>query len=714
MTLTLLLIIMILAMALASGIALFQWRKSIGALNDAVDSIAKLTEGNLGAARLVTGRKMSASEKRLAEALSALATKLSTETNERRVIGQGLYSVGNELDQEMTKAAIVVKGISAGAKTVNDQVLDQSAGIEETAVTIKRILENLDRQNASIESQAAAVGQTSAAVEQMIANSRSIARNTAQMDESFGELQSALKDGNDKLEAMIHRTAEISKQSERLQEANDVISSIASQTNLLAMNAAIEAAHAGDSGRGFAVVSQEIRKLAESAAEQSKQIASTIKTIRSGIGELDGDSTDTDRAFATVRERISGISMLEAQIKSAMDEQGEGSRNIMESTLRLREITEDVHNGSEEMSTGSRAIESEMARLIEGNTRVAETVTDIIKNTGHMEITVGTVKEMSRRDKGLSDTLYANVLSYKTDETILRLGYSQSKTHPRHLSAERLARWVEEKSGGKLRLELFPAEMLGSEMEMVKDAAKGALDMVITPLQREFEPKMGLFELPFLFPSYKEVAAILEDPLVDEIASSLPGKGLRALAYWESGFVQITNNARPIRVPQDLAGLRIRAVESEMTSRTLKALGAAPVSLPFTKVYEALASGEIDGQENTVANIEGARLYEVQKHAAILNYKNAFAIVTISERVWQTLSAEHQAILRKGARSLTRDHLKMIADNEAAAVARLEKNGMEVSRPSVEPFRAAAQVVYEYAATELGREWVDRIEKAAR
>jgi tripartite ATP-independent transporter DctP family solute receptor len=331
-----------------------------------------------------------------------------------------------------------------------------------------------------------------------------------------------------------------------------------------------------------------------------------------------------------------------------------------------------------------------------------------------MEITVETVKEMSRRDKGLSDTLYANVLSYKTGETILRLGYSQSKSHPRHLSAERLAAWAAEKSGGSLRLELFPAEMLGSEPKMVKDAAEGALDMVITPLQREYEPRMGLFELPFLFPSYQQVGSVLKNPLVDEIASGLTSKGLRALAYWESGFVQITNNVRPIRGPQDLEGLRIRAVESEMTSRTLKALGAVPVSLPFVKVYEALASGEIDGQENTVANIEGARLYEVQKYAAILNYKNAFAIVTISESVWRTLSAGHQAILREGARSLMDEHLKMIAENEAATIARLEKNGMEVTRPQVEPFRAKAQSVYDYAASQLGRDWVDRIVKAVR
>jgi tripartite ATP-independent transporter DctP family solute receptor len=225
---------------------------------------------------------------------------------------------------------------------------------------------------------------------------------------------------------------------------------------------------------------------------------------------------------------------------------------------------------------------------------------------------------------------------------------------------------------------------------------------------------MGLFELPFLFPSYQQVGSFLDGPILEELAGSLPPKGLRVLAFLESGFIQITNNVRPIRGPQDLAGLRIRTGENDMTIRTLKALGAVPLPMPFAKVYEALASGEIDGQENPVANIEGARLYEVQKFAAILNYKNAFASVMISESVWRTLSAGHQAILREGARGLMAAHLKMVEEREAAAVDRLQKNGMELTRPPAEPFRAAVRVVYEQAAAQFGKEWVDRFVNAVR
>jgi TRAP-type C4-dicarboxylate transport system substrate-binding protein len=193
------------------------------------------------------------------------------------------------------------------------------------------------------------------------------------------------------------------------------------------------------------------------------------------------------------------------------------------------------------------------------------------------------------------------------------------------------------------------------------------------------------------------------------MAQGLPAKGLRALAFWESGFVQITNNLRPIHKPQDMAGLRIRTGENDLTILTLKSLGSIPVPLPFAETYDALATGKVDGQENPIPNIEGARLYEVQKHLAVLNYKNAFATVMISERAWQGLSAEHRSVLKEAARGLMSEHLKIIETNQTAALERLEKYGMEISMPQSGVFREAVRSVYEQVASKFGKGWVERV-----
>lgn len=702
------------ALSLACVVALFALvlhRRSSRTMDAAADLLERVAGGDLSEARRPRSSARGAAGGRLMRAIAGLAEKIAEEADERRSMGQDLYSVGRQLDQEMEKAASVVSGIGSGAQAVNDRIIDQSASIEETAATIHRIIENLEKQDASIESQAAAVSHTAAAVEQMIANSGTIARSIEQMDSAFGELQESLSKGNDRLSKMISRTGDISAQSESLEEANDVISSIAAQTNLLAMNAAIEAAHAGNSGKGFSVVAQEIRKLAESAAGQSHQIAAKIKTIRGAIAELDGDSSLTDQAFASVRQRIGNLATLETQIKSAMDEQGEGSRSIMESTGRLRQITEDVRGGSGEMVSGSRAIASEMSRLIAGNSSIQEAAAEIGKNAGFLGSTVSSVKGLSGTNKELSDSLYARSSSYDTGERILRLGYGQSKTHPRHATAVLLSKWVAEKTGGRLRLELFPSEILGSERQMTKDVSEGVLEMTLTSTHLEYEPRFGLLELPFLFSDFRQAAAALEGSIGDELGAALPRKGLRALGFWASGFRQITNNARPIRVPEDIKGLRIRSSENEMTVRILKTLDAVPLPLPFNKVYAALSSGEIDGQENPLLNIEGARFYEVQKYISLLNYKLAYACFFVSEKVWGALPAEFQEVLREGAKRFAKEHHRLVAESEAACLERLEKFGMEVSRPDVESFRAATSKLYAEASKTFGVEWVERVRK---
>ena len=264
----------------------------------------------------------------------------------------------------------VVSEMSQDIEDVNSQVNIQNNGVVETSATTELIFNNLGGLNNLIREQAANVIQSSASVEQMIANIQAVTKTIDFMSNTFANLQIASDDGKTKISNVVEIINHISEQSEKLQEANGAIESIASQTNLLAMNAAIEAAHAGDVGRGFAVVADEIRKLAEMSNIQSKEITSNIKTIRTFIQTGTTTSTVADNSFQSILDQIRLLAQYLGQIKIAMDEQSEGSRQILEATTQINGITTQVRAGSGKMMEDIQAINTEMQKLLTGSAHV--------------------------------------------------------------------------------------------------------------------------------------------------------------------------------------------------------------------------------------------------------------------------------------------------------------------------------------------------------
>lgn len=306
--------------------------------------------------------------------------------------------------------------------------------------------------------------------------------------------------------------------------------------------------------------------------------------------------------------------------------------------------------------------------------------------------------------------------SGKKAEIELKLGYSSPTSNPWHICAEKFAKYVNEQTKGKVKVSLFPAEMLGSDAQMAEMIKMGTLDMQIAPqgVVSNYEPKMAILGLPFLFDSTEKVAKVVDGPIGEELAKDLPAKGIRVLAYWENGLRQTTNNKKPIEKPEDLKGMKIRTPEDKMTVSIYKALGASPAPLAYSELYMALSQGVFDGQENPVTNIHASKLYEVQKYLSITNHKYEGKPFLISEKTWKTLPQDVQKVIQDGAKKYAIENRAMFKESDSKLLEDLKAKGMKVNTPDLEPFRKACESVYAEWESVFGKDLIEKIRSEAK
>jgi methyl-accepting chemotaxis protein len=274
-----------------------------------------------------------------------------------------LFDIGNELAGSMAQTAAAINQITANIQNIKARVINQSASVAETNATMEQITLNINRLNSHIENQSTSVSQSSTAVEEMLANIQSVTATLVANMGNVNALSDASGVGHTGIREVAADIQEIARESEGLLEINAVMENIASQTNLLSMNAAIEAAHAGEAGKGFAVVADEIRKLAEDSGEQSKTISAVLKRIKASIDKITASTGNVITKFDAIDTGVKTVSDQEGSIKNAMEEQGAGSKQILEAIARLNEISRQVKSGSEEMLQGSREVIQESKNL---------------------------------------------------------------------------------------------------------------------------------------------------------------------------------------------------------------------------------------------------------------------------------------------------------------------------------------------------------------
>ena len=262
------------------------------------------------------------------EGFNSFTAKLQSIVSELKKSKEQLSTAGEKMHDCSKETASSNTQILQNIDMVSERISNQSASVEQTAGAVNQIASNIESLERMIEQMVQSVSQASSAVEEMIGNIDSVNDSVKKMADQFDELEETSSVGTEKQKDVNDKIVQIEQESVMLQEANAAIANIASQTNLLAMNAAIEAAHAGEAGKGFAVVADEIRKLSETSSIQSKTIGTQLKKIRDSITSVVTASRLSSEAFSSVTQKIQSTDMLVNQIKGAMQEQAEGSRQI--------------------------------------------------------------------------------------------------------------------------------------------------------------------------------------------------------------------------------------------------------------------------------------------------------------------------------------------------------------------------------------------------
>ena len=381
-------------------------------LNKLKESISEISSGN---ADLTNRIEIHTNDEigEVVKGFNLFTDKLQNIIKDVKDSKDSLLNVGDGLSGVAANTTTGIASVNNVISQMSTQLNTQVSSVQQTATAVNEISSNIESLERMIISQSSGVQQASAAVEEMIGNITSVNTSIEKMADLFTDLQDHAEGGVQKQDVVNEIIKQIEEKSVSLQEANQVISDIANQTNLLAMNAAIEAAHAGDQGKGFSVVADEIRKLSETSTQQSKKIRDQLTDISDSITKVVQASTDSSDSFVQLSTIISNTDNLVHQIKDAMHEQQEGSKQINEALHSMNNSTVEVRGASHEMSIGNKTILAEITNLQDLSMKLKDSVDTVSEETQKFNVTSTSLENISKQVIKSIDEISSQIDEFK-------------------------------------------------------------------------------------------------------------------------------------------------------------------------------------------------------------------------------------------------------------------------------------------------------------
>lgn len=283
-----------------------------------------------------------------------------------------------------------------------------------------------------------------------------------------------------------------------------------------------------------------------------------------------------------------------------------------------------------------------------------------------------------------------------TDTRTIKLAHGLDVSHPVHKGMVRMAELVDEKSSGKLLIDIYPSQQLGSERETLELLQIGSVDMtkVSAAVLENFVPSIRVFSLPYLFRDTEHYYNTLDGEIGRQLLHAGEDFWLWGLTYYDAGQRSFYTQDRPIRTPEDLQGLKIRVQESPMAVNMVRTLGGSPTPISWGELYTALQQGIVDGAENNAPSFHSSRHYEVTNYFSLDQHSSIPDILLISTHLWNGLEDQEQQWIQEAADSSKVYQRKIWAEAEQEALKVVEESGTEIIRPDKEPFRKKVEVIY--------------------